>query len=573
MVSKNSKLIKKRNQKSKKDKNKNKVVKSLKINNKRKTTKSNKKIKKITKKTKKNKRYKSQIGGTLSDQSVMGIEIEVCIHPVHRDTIKKKMEQIENEIQTNQKSKETYGEPYKYWEHVTEDCECPGDDKWGKFNFEDNKVYNNEDLSRDYIDGTEFASPKLNTYKQIVNYVNLFDKLFDENNNKPRAITVKKCGIHIHWSNKKFDLKKIIDDKTKLFYKFHFMRIFYILERYFYKHLSEREIHGINGIYHTKRQFRGISPVRYFNPSPKDLDSMQINDITTLPNYWIPNNPETAFNTFNQFPNKPEDILKLNLYRPNKILKIITKSFDAYMIIRKILVDDYTIRQLKNLLTDIKNNIKMEKNEQTTNSNNRQELLEEYLNKLVKTNKVEAHVKKIIIDEFVNFCKMEEAENYEVNIPDNIDEKMDRLKNTLLYEKDIMIIFDFEPVSFSNLYKIDAEKPPLINPLKGRNMIKFYDDKDMHIEFRFFANTNLENKKKYKERLLYLFEVCDKICYNVGLGIQELLKNDGSPKNQDLINKLQPNFFDKLTSDKMVNDNQTTEDKEKKVFDLLIKRN
>ena len=78
----------------------------------------------------------------------------------------------------------------------------------------------------------------------------------------------------------------------------------------------------------------------------------------------------------------------------------------------------------------------------------------------------------------------------------------------------------------------------------------------MHIEFRFFANTKLENKEEYKERLLYLFEVCDKICYNVGLGIQELLKNK-SEQDQDLINKLQPKFFDKTQRFKIKNAKKT----------------
>lgn len=504
----------------------------------------------------------------------MGIEIEVCINPKYRDKFKNKMIKIEKEIQTNQDSKEKYGEPYEDWEHVTEEdyCNCPGDDKWTEFKSGIQPVYNNEHLLKDDIEGLEFASPKLSTYKQIKNYVNLFDELFHEHY-KPKAITVKKCGIHIHWSNNKFNIKDK-DEETKLFYKFHFMRIFYILERYFYKHLSEREIHGINGIYHTKRQFRGISPVRYFNPSPKDLDSMQIKDKTLLPqnDYWTPNNPETAFNTFNLFPKTLEDINNLKLYRPSKIKQIITTSFFDYMIIRKIL-ETHKIKQLNNLLTNLKKDIKMEKNEQTTNSNNRQELLEEYL----KTNKVEAHVKKIIIDEFENFCKMEKEGNYEVKIPNEIEpEKIDRLKNIYFFEKDSIIIFDFEQVPFYELSEKVAESNPLINnplinPLTEKNMIKFYDDEDMHIEFRFFANTKLEKKKEYKERLLYLFEVCDKICYNVGLGIQELLKNDSSPKNQDLINKLQPNFFDDLTSDNMVNDNKTTEDKEKNVFESLLK--
>ena len=361
MVFKNSKLIKKRNQKTKKDKNRNKVVKSLKSNNKRKTTKSNKKIKKFTKKTKKNKRHKSQIGGTLSDQSVMGIEIEVCIHPDYREIFKVKMEEFERKLKPdidyyslgNKESNEEaeirkeeerkYGKSYSGWQHVTEDCICPRDDK---FKFADNaykKVYNNKDLNSLHLlslgltpsKGLEFASPKLSTFDQIKNYVNLFDGLFHKDN-KAKAITVKKCGIHIHWSNNKFNIKDE-DNQTKLFYKFHFMRMFYILERYFYKHLSEREIHGINGIYHKNRQFRGISPVKYFNPEQSDLDNMKIIDETSLLNYWKPYNPETAFNTFNQFPKNSEDINNLKLYRPTKLKQIITKSFIDYVTIYHIL--------------------------------------------------------------------------------------------------------------------------------------------------------------------------------------------------------------------------------------------
>ena len=102
-------------------------------------------------------------------------------------------------------------------------------------------------------------------------------------------------------------------------------------------------------------------------------------------------------------------------------------------------------------------------------------------------------------------------------------------------------------------------------------MIKFYEDKDMHIEFRFFANTKLQNKDEYIKRLLKLFIICDKICYNVGLGIQELLKNE-SDQDPDLINKLQPDFFKSLghkDHKRMVNNDVATEQKEADVFDLL----
>ena len=706
MVSKNSKLIKKRNQKTKKDKKKNKVVKSLKSNNKRKTIKSNKKIKKFTKKTKKNKRHKSQIGGTwkLSDQSVMGIEIEVCIHPDYKEIFKKKMERIENIVKAGGDPR--YGYDFNGWEICEDDCHCPDDKKWINYIWSDynsgkeKQAYNNNNLL-DGVMGKEFISPKLTKYNQIINYVELFSGLFgdevtpgqkeaeklfniyknkqykkfyhanitnyvdackviNKNHNEikkkkfliyyslskdmmllvlnlngrnfarkigestisdkltsivnpkitanamkkgeymegiispPRAMTVKRCGIHIHWSNAHFDLEKITDINIKLFYKFHYMRIFYILERYFYKKLSEREIHGINGIYHTDRQFRGISPVRYFEYTPDDLKKMNIEDETFLPenNYWTPNNPETAFKTFNQFPKTPGKIPELKLYnRPNKILKIITKSFKDYMNIISIL-KDYKLELIINSLpigrfntdTDDEQYIREYKTQLADFAFWQRYLVFYNFDKLpdnsFKNDQITQKAKdtkEIFETEFNIFLQMHKEKNYEVYIPKDIykdiykDETvLNELKEVVFYEYGSVIKFDYKFDTFDELFDEKNENNYyLTNPLEGKNMIKFYDDKDMHIEFRFFANTKLQiNKTAYEERLLKLFQICDKICYNVGLGIQELLKNE-SDQDPDLINKLQPNFFDDLTPAQMSKNDETTEQKEADVFDLL----
>lgn len=569
----------------------------------------------------------------------MGIEIEVCINPEFQGEIKEKLLEIIEKIKSGVENR--YGSSYSNWKFLSEDCVCPKNVEWdiySKTNQADIKIETLED-DQDSTFGTEFSSPILSSSIQIRNYIDLFDIFYDPDPNISRVMTMKKCGIHIHWSNPQFNLQDK-DIYEKLFYKFHYMWVFYILERVLYQQLSDRGKYGVDGIYHIDKQLRGVSPIEYFEDN-KGIK--KVNKIDFY--YWNSLNKDLSFNIFQQFPRNIDELKQIKLYQVTIDNIIQVDDFRKYLEVMNIL-DNFSGKIKKNdekfnkIIKQIKNEdlekgieyfekkildldysellefgyiptLKVNKfiKEYPKYNLSKDEIILVYkllytfmVNKkekdhqsfkdIIEKNSINGMLesRNINLDDFVNdfelyfsrniiLINIEKFQKYildkyriyilnknnKINLNDyNVYEKYSKL-NYLIYNYGIPYELEEKTIEEIQFYGWNGDiYNDLEKPFSGKKFITFYADKDMHIEYRLFANTELENKNKFKSRLLNLFEVCDKISYRVGSAVKSLL--DGIDDSS--IDYLDENFFNDIPDVEILFDPNFTKDYE--LFNKLV---